>query len=280
MVDNLVNAKITLGVEHEDNNSSNWIGPALSYYEIFFYDTKSKSATPLHEQCQFVSNIRFNNFFVAAVTIKQLSNSNSNRTLPPHWVTILKSKQLMKDPHSELEAYGQCNINFNNPCSSSCVIDKSLPIRIYLEQPSPMWKKIELRNIKLFFATSASRIEYKLPPPPKEASGGWVAGNAVSIRNHGSNDWRLSASATRSRSFSAGELANVNAIPNSISPNFNPNFNPNSNKGAILDKLCRQIKGQMAIIRGSETNLLQRNQAAAFLSINDPRSEAETESPI
>eukprot|EP01041_Mallomonas_annulata_P010284 gene10284-21460_t len=101
--------------------------PSLAYVNVTFLDPKTRFEV-----------ITFQNFYVASVSVYQLSGDGTESCL-------LEGKQLMRKPHCENGAqlwYSISTSEFNE-----LYVDNS-PLRIYLYQPCSQWTKFELQNIK------------------------------------------------------------------------------------------------------------------------------------
>lgn len=105
--------------------------PSLKYVELIF---KSKN----------LSYIEFINFNVYALLIQQYND------LSKEYVTVLDRIQLMSTPYSTRsgnnDKFRLSTIDFNHNFN----IEKLISLRLLLLQPSPMWDKFELRDIKAY----------------------------------------------------------------------------------------------------------------------------------
>ena len=89
--------------------------------------------------------IRFRNYYCATLTIKQLYTDETAGK--DRWRTVLNEKKLMQDPHYEDDAQAWHYIKISDFKKSSFVPDMRLPFRFYVSQPSPHWRRFELRDI-------------------------------------------------------------------------------------------------------------------------------------
>ena len=127
--------------------------PSKAYYDITF-SSKDKG----------FNYIIFQNFYVAAITIKQYqgeSDSKAELEKKDNWRTILSNYKLMKNAHFEGDAQNWHIIGaelFNDKFDRS-----NLSIfRIFLNAPSPSWLDFYLKNISVYYKKAS--FTYK---PPK-----------------------------------------------------------------------------------------------------------------
>jgi hypothetical protein len=130
--------RISTGTENDPKNfKSALFNSSQAYLDLNFIGTSSNDSDDV---------IFFQNYYTSSITIIQLSLSTSKYT------TVLENKQLMPTPYSEEGAQSWFSINFNE-LNSSFV--KGRPIRIILNQPGPMWKTFEIRNLKVLRKVAA-----------------------------------------------------------------------------------------------------------------------------
>ena len=100
--------------------------------------------------------IRFRNYYCATLTIKQLYTDET--ASKERWRTVLSETKLMQDPHYEDDAQAWHYIKISDFKQSSFVPDVRLPFRFYVSQPSPHWRRFELRDIMFFENSKEDKI--------------------------------------------------------------------------------------------------------------------------
>jgi len=249
--------------ECSNDKNANYVGPSPLFYELtpsFLGDDETKDSKEDDSDGDYgeglgdtiiVSALTLTNYFVASITLKQHRNE--------YWETVLKSSVLMADPHSEVDAYQDFTIGV----PGSIELSSKVPLRIYVQQPSPLWKKIGISNIAVFGSNRPPSPH--LTPPPQ--FGGWTgtgdtrmtawpAGNAgVSLRNFGSND--------RNAQHYYMVREGVGTRMDDDDVGGSGDDEGWEGEGAALDVLCRALGEQMSKL--TATDVLHINQAAAFL---------------
>ncbi|CAM9272949.1 unnamed protein product, partial [Sphacelaria rigidula] len=90
--------------------------------------------------------IVFRNFYCSHISIKQCRAGRNAKSDP--WVTILRDRALMENPHFEDDAQDWHVISVEEFDQELYDPDSMAPLRVYLYQPSPMWKTISLQHVK------------------------------------------------------------------------------------------------------------------------------------
>ena len=222
-----------------------------------------------------LDHIKFRNHFVGSVTIQQLQKrkhipqlpassppltsptSPTVTTITDHWQTILQSRPLMSSVHSERDASLYHIIPISEFSPSHYEPASDAPIRIYLEQPSPLWQSYSLSSITFVGSVHGSRRRSSVTRtgsssawPPVGSAGASLIRNFSKLnnnyRNGGNNDLWANNNALGSPSL-------TNAVKSNL-------------PGAKLDMLSRAISQEMSMIRS--TDILQRSQASAFFDVD------------
>eukprot|EP00518_Triparma_eleuthera_P000188 CAMPEP_0182459436 /NCGR_PEP_ID=MMETSP1319-20130603/4568_1 /TAXON_ID=172717 /ORGANISM="Bolidomonas pacifica, Strain RCC208" /LENGTH=339 /DNA_ID=CAMNT_0024658359 /DNA_START=141 /DNA_END=1157 /DNA_ORIENTATION=+ len=298
--------------------------PAPHYYELT--TLRIEESSPLHSSHPSTPSIpgsppsllkrlkptlqtlKFTNYFTASVTIRQLqkrripapppspSSSSPNPTSSPPppltvltdcWQVILQSRPLMPDPHSETGATSEFTIAVGEFDQSYYEPDSDAPLRIYLEQPSPMWKSFNLSDITLIGQIGRRRSK-KLKKNGGSGSAWPPVGSAGSSLLRKLSAQRVGGGGgDHGEDLEEGDLDQAPAIECGEDVLWGASFagdggdhrngGTSAMPGAVLDKLARAISDQMAMLRVED--LLQKNQASAFLSIGTVEKTAKMERP-
>ena len=115
--------------------------PCQVYQDVSILDSTDKS-----NNIPIIHHITFHNYYVYNLIVQQHLSGGD-------YVTILDGKQLMKSPNLETGCQSQFTINtfeFNE----HYIPGKAF--RMILVQPSTLWTKYELRNVKFFSLPSKS----------------------------------------------------------------------------------------------------------------------------
>jgi len=115
------------------------------------------------ENTENIGEIRFQNFYVAFLTIKAkiklLEETPREGPNDQGWRVVLRRFRLMPDPHCEAGAQDFfCLTRKHFVCDMINVVS----LRIILQQPSPVWNEFKLEDLKLFRNPSGVRV----PPLP------------------------------------------------------------------------------------------------------------------
>mmetsp|Transcript_34722 Transcript_34722/g.45908 ORF Transcript_34722/g.45908 Transcript_34722/m.45908 type:complete len:238 (+) Transcript_34722:42-755(+) len=152
--------------------------PHPCYFEITFLSDSANSGR------YTFAGLTFQNYFCAHISIKQLQktpkkgaespgssldNSGNLKQLAEddggngnQWITILPYRHLMKNAHHETDAQNWHAITveeFNSNYKAN-----NLPLRIYLNQPSPLWLKVDVKEVKCYMKPLSGNPV--LPPSP------------------------------------------------------------------------------------------------------------------
>ncbi|GMH50652.1 hypothetical protein TrRE_jg2371 [Triparma retinervis] len=163
----------------------------------------------------------------------------------------------MSDVHCEREALISHTITISEFDSSHYESGSDAPLRIYLEQPSPLWKTYSLENITFVGSVSGGR---RRSSQTKSSSSAWppVGSAGASLMRNVSH---LNSPARGDDLWSSN---------NSSSP-YASDQQSSSLPGSTLDRLSRAISAEMSIIRS--TNILGKSQASAFLALDSDGGE-------
>ena len=294
--------------------------PSPRYYELTFPSQSSlrpNNAGPSSGSRPLtLSSITFRNYYVYAVTIKQLcriprhlhdvlsppppsSSSKDPLAAPPgmYWKTVLQNRPLMSSPHDERDAYRSITIDclseFSCDSSSSdvpdggggvVVVDQQqqqrlggvsassnplvacLPsLRIFLLQPSALWKTSELRDIAVSVGGAPSNNNHgfdtsagtgRLPTASSALAqggggggGGGGAGppssNAAGPGMAGKDGWLSLAGGGGGGGGAMAQGAGVN----SGGRRDDRAAQSEQQIGAVLDELSRELGKQIKLIR-------------------------------
>jgi hypothetical protein len=163
---------------------------------------------------------------------------------------VLKSYRLMRSPHSEGDATDYCTIPVSAFSSSNYIPNSTNPLRIYLEQPSPLWKTFSLKNITVQGTNVVG----------KKHKNAWAVGGTVGLlRNNPSH------AVADDDSDSAEEHDPLHSPP-SRKAYPSAAYSPHKPPGLALDKIHMMIKESMSLVR--ERDALEIGQRTAFLEIN------------
>jgi hypothetical protein len=110
-------------------------GPTKCYHEVLFRDLQGRR----------IKKIQFRNFYCASLVIKQQQMCGDKL----RWRTILEEKKLMADPHYEDDAQAWHSI-LESEFTAAYDPDGTKPFRFYLFQPSPHWRRYELRELACY----------------------------------------------------------------------------------------------------------------------------------
>uniref|UniRef100_A0A7S0L245 Uncharacterized protein n=1 Tax=Coccolithus braarudii TaxID=221442 RepID=A0A7S0L245_9EUKA len=97
--------------------------------------------------------IAFANYYTATITVLHSQTAPSSRSVGP-WTTVVSKLQLMTDPHLEDDAQAQHEI-FCRHFERDFNWREVYFLRIIRTQPSPLWKRHSLRDLRFFSARSA-----------------------------------------------------------------------------------------------------------------------------
>ena len=100
--------------------------------------------------------LRFRNYYCARVIVKQYAGSGDE------WVTVL-DREIMRDMNCEEDAQAYVVVDVREDFNDRYRQDAALPLRLYLVQPSVMWERVELHDIRMFATHPRDRRE-RLPP--------------------------------------------------------------------------------------------------------------------
>eukprot|EP00904_Undaria_pinnatifida_P010842 jgi/Undpi1/6889/HiC_scaffold_21.g09365.m1 len=134
--------------------------PCPIYFEVSFLDK------PQTESSRRLDAIVFRNFYCSHITIKrrrprrqpQLDTkldgkqdrgaTRSGGIDDDPWVTILRNRPLMEDPHYEDDAQFWHVVTREEFEQEENDAESTEPLRIYVYQPSPLWKTFGLQHVK------------------------------------------------------------------------------------------------------------------------------------
>ncbi|CAM9108588.1 unnamed protein product [Hapterophycus canaliculatus] len=125
---------------------SRHIKPCPIYFEVSFLESKSQ-----RKDMWRLDAIVFRNFYCSHITIKrrqQHAKTAAGIDRDP-WVTILRDRPLMEDPHHEDDAQYWHVVRAEEFDQEEFDPQSTAPLRIYLHQSSPMWRKIGLHHVKV-----------------------------------------------------------------------------------------------------------------------------------
>lgn len=95
-----------------------------------------------------ISKMQFRNNYTASISIKGKVLGCDD------FKTILGHHQLMKSPHYANDSQNICKIDFS---TNEFAGDSFTLLRIILRQPSSMWQRFSIENIKVYKATNNNR---------------------------------------------------------------------------------------------------------------------------
>ncbi|CAM9707690.1 unnamed protein product [Scytosiphon promiscuus] len=130
---------------------SRQITPCPIYFEVSFLERKSTE----RKSGRRLDAIVFRNFYCSHITIKRRRQDVDTAAVPGGgiaghpWVTILRDRPLMEDPHHEDDAQHWHVVRAEEFDHDEFDPQSTAPLRIYLYQSSPMWKKIGLHHVKV-----------------------------------------------------------------------------------------------------------------------------------
>jgi hypothetical protein len=247
--------------------------PSPRYYELTFPSQSSlrpnNAGRPLP-----LSSISFRNYYVYAVTIKQLcriprslhdafsppnptSSPKDPLAAPPgmYWKTVLQNRPLMQDPHSERDSQGFVTIDASefsqDPLAPAENSPQLPPLRIFLLQPSPLWKAFELKGISAQVGRASSGAPVFSPlqtegnpssyAAGERGGGGWVSGEPRTTEVAGGAALTKSASGVASlgQAYGAGVARRDEKTAAQSEQQI----------GAVLDELSRELGKQIKMIR-------------------------------
>jgi len=98
-------------------------------------------------QGRSIQYLRFRNYYCAEIVVKRfVAGRAAEGEGSNEWRTVC-SKQLMSDPNDEAEAQNWHVVDLGDAMARDGHSDL---MRIYLVQPSMLWKRVELHSIQLF----------------------------------------------------------------------------------------------------------------------------------
>ncbi|CAN0069546.1 unnamed protein product [Ascophyllum nodosum] len=130
--------------------------PTPTYFEISFLNNDTMESPPR------LDAIVFRNFYCSHITIKQHKQIEGAPGVGKEawvWATILRDRPVMEDPHHEDDAQ-YWHVVAVEEFSQEYDADSAAPLRIYLYQPSPMWKTFALQHVKCI---RWSRLDSRAP---------------------------------------------------------------------------------------------------------------------
>ncbi|CAM9153738.1 unnamed protein product [Ectocarpus sp. 4 AP-2014] len=124
--------------------------PCPTYFEVSFLESKSP-----RKPARRLDALVFRNFYCSHITIKQRRQRFDTATAADcgkdgdPWLTILRDRPLMEDPHHEDDAQYWHVVKSEEFDPEEYDAESTAPIsRIYLYQSSPMWKTFGLHHVK------------------------------------------------------------------------------------------------------------------------------------
>ena len=125
-------------------------GPCKCYHEVSFRSISNDD--PYN-----VGSIRFRNYYCASLKIKQLYKDEA--TGKDRWRTVLNEKKLMQDPHYEDDAQAWHTVHISDFNKNNFIQDVNYPFRFYVSQPSPHWRRFELREVMFFEKSKEDKLQ-------------------------------------------------------------------------------------------------------------------------
>ncbi|GMI34277.1 hypothetical protein TrCOL_g13842 [Triparma columacea] len=172
----------------------------------------------------------------------------------------------MSNIHCEREALINHTITISEFDPNHYESGSDAPLRIYLEQPSPLWKTFSLEKITFVGSVSGGR---RRSSQTKSSSSAWPP--------VGSAGASLMRNVSHLNSPARGDDLWSTTTTNTSSPYSSDQ--QSSLPGSALDRLSRAISVQMSIIRS--TDILGKSQASTFLAVDSDSGEpADSENNV
>ena len=132
-------------------------GPSKCYHEVTF-----------RNEGESITKIVFRNYYCASLVVKQLHPKKESEE-KSRWRTIVKERKLMVDPHFEDFAQSWHTIHAEEFTDA---YDPKLqtPLRFYISQPSPHWRRFELRELACYRKDTGASPGGELTAPAKRKS--------------------------------------------------------------------------------------------------------------
>lgn len=125
--------------------------PCKCYHEVSFRSTTNNDVD------YNVGTVRFRNYYCASLIIKQMYKDEASGK--ERWRTVLSERKLMQDPHYEDDAQAWHTVHIDDFNKNNYISDVNFPFRFYVAQPSPHWRRYELREVMFFEKSKEDKIQ-------------------------------------------------------------------------------------------------------------------------